>query len=761
MKKSLALTLLTIFTLSLLGKEVILDGTSTVTLDIKNPIPAEKTAQRDLVTYIKKIFGQYPGKSSAKAKFILRYDSKIDEQEFTIKCANNQVVITGGRPQGLLYGVYWFIDRKMGVHLYDAHAEYCPSLPFIKVKSFEKIGKPAVKDRMYLFTNSKIPSYKGDESGIRCATFNLLSGNRPVEAKNLETKYGERPIWAPPLGSHGMLGLIDAYKYRDRKEFFALQDGQRIDPVARGVTVDYCLTNEELIKETAKRCIYFLDRAPTARYISISEGDGNRGMCACEPCQKLVKAHGNRESARWVYFANRVGRIVKKTYPKVKLVIFAYIASQKPPVNMTADDNVAVQIVTLGVRKGRPYNDPKNKLATVFINNVVKEWLKICKNVMIWDYVWQGHRLMTYPDQLINLENIKYFASLGVSAIFPEDSAIGLRLINQGCPFRPWVLARAMWDPEDCKDGEALETMFCNEYYGKAAGQYVKQYFKLLREVHWKSGFVGMTSGGTLARAPFEAPEVTAKCYKIMLQAYEAAKKEQDRAYIRRTYETFLPVKFMVACDYAKLKHLLPDKKTSQEHIQEIRSYIRGKTKDMILWTNNKRMHRLLASAEGMGDINADCSREYGMHKATNAYDGNLKTGWTPGLGVGWTMIDLGENRFINRITTVFHQMRYSKRTTYKVEGSFDKKAWRVMVPEKTVTIPEILQKTGNPGEIYNFDDVILPINVEARYIRTTMIKNEGRDAKGQYKRDDVQHREQYFNLKDLPEELKKSIVKK
>ena len=162
MKKSLALTLLTFFTLSLLSKEVILDGTSTVTLDIKNPIPAEKTAQKELVTYIKKIFGQYPGKSSAKAKFILRYDSKIDEQEFTIKCANNQVIITGGRPQGLLYGVYWFIDRKMGVHLYDAHAEYCPSLPFIKVKSFEKIGKPAVKDRMYLFTNSKIPSYKGD-----------------------------------------------------------------------------------------------------------------------------------------------------------------------------------------------------------------------------------------------------------------------------------------------------------------------------------------------------------------------------------------------------------------------------------------------------------------------------------------------------------------------------------------------------------------------------------------------------------------------
>ena len=142
---------------------------------------------------------------------------------------------------------------------------------------------------------------------------------------------------------------------------------------------------------------------PNAKYISLSEGDGNRGMCGCAPCQALIKKHGNVESARWVYFANRVGEQLKKDYPNVKLVIFAYIASQKPPVNIKANDNVAVQIVTLGIRRGRPYTDPKNKMANKFMKNIFDAWQKVCKNILIWDYVWGGHRLMTFPDQLLNL----------------------------------------------------------------------------------------------------------------------------------------------------------------------------------------------------------------------------------------------------------------------------------------------------------------------------------------------------------------------
>ena len=60
---------------------VIIDGTATVKMDIKNPIPSEQTAKNELNTYIKRIFAAYPGKSSAGAQFILRHDPALDEQE--------------------------------------------------------------------------------------------------------------------------------------------------------------------------------------------------------------------------------------------------------------------------------------------------------------------------------------------------------------------------------------------------------------------------------------------------------------------------------------------------------------------------------------------------------------------------------------------------------------------------------------------------------------------------------------------------------
>lgn len=753
--KNLFNILLVLSSLILWAKSpVIIDGRTQVKLEISKPIPAEKTAEKELKDYLKKIFASPKGRSSAKTQIILRYDSKLGAEEFKIICQNNKVIISGGRKRGVLFGAYYFLDRKLGVHWFDPYNEYCPSKEKISLNAFTKHGKPAFKLRGSLYGNS--------EEGFRWASRNLLSSNHPKRDVDVFEKYGEEVSWSLPLGAHGMLGLIPGDIYKNHPEFFAVQDGKRIDGAKRGVTTDYCLTNEALIKETIKRARQFLKMSPNAKYLSVSEGDGNRGMCGCEPCQKLVKAHGNRESARWIYFLNRVGSELKKDYPNVKLVCFAYITSQQPPVNIKANDNVAVQIVTLGIRRGRPYTDAKNKMANKFLETIVYPWQKVCKNVMIWDYVWGGSHWMTYPDQLINLKNIQELYHKGITeGWFPEE--IGLMTGNtpkQGCPFRPWLLARGMWDPNECGDGEELETLFCNEYYGKAAGPYVKQYYKYLRDEHWKSGFVGMTSGGTLVSARFEAPEVTAKSHEILQKALEAAKKEQIREHIRRTYEATLPVKLLIATDYAKVKQFTKLDKTAEGYIAEMRSYIRGKSKSQKDWTRFKQLHRILNMLGGIGNIVAYANREYGRFKAGCAYDNSFATNWTPGLGNGWIMIDLGNNRFINRITSTFHQMRYVKRVTYIVEGSFDKKAWRVMIPKRTATVPEKLQQTGDPHKVYLFDDVTLPKDVEARYIRTRIIKMERRLPNGQYSGQDAQLMEQSYNLKELPKELEKSIIK-
>ena len=73
---------------------------------------------------------------------------------------------------------------------------------------------------------------------------------------------------------------------------------------------------------------------------------------------------------------------------------------------------------------------------------------------------------------------------------------------------------------------------------------------------------------------------------------------------------------------------------------------------------------------------------------------------------------------------------------------------------------PEKLQQEGNLREIFNFDDVILPKDVEARYIRTRIIKAERRLGSGEYGGQDAQLVEQMFNIREIPEQLKKSMIK-
>ena len=82
------------------------------------------------------------------------------------------------------------------------------------------------------------------------------------------------------------------------------------------------------------------------------------------------------------------------------------------------------------------------------------------------------------------------------------------------------------------------------------------------------------------------------------------------------------------------------------------------------------------------------------------------------------------------------------------------------MIPKKVFTVPEKIQQAKDVSKTYCVDDVTLEKDVEARYIRTRIFKNERRTGTGGYKADDCQLMEQYFNLKEIPEELKKSFVK-
>ena len=732
-----SLFLLFMLCMSLCAAPLKLDHTMSISLDIPNPTPAEKTAIEELNTYLQRIFGYYAEKRNG-VKLILRYNAAMGEEQFRITAKGKQIVIEGGRPRGVLYGAYYFLDRKLGVHWFTPYDEYVPEYDSKELEEFTYNGKPAIRIRMELIYTDKYQ--------IRYAARNLL--NRSANNMIPDAKYGESRVFSPPLNCHGMHYIIPAHKYnlRNHPEFFALINGKRVNPEIAGGSTDYCLTNPGLIAATVKEARNYLKKAPDAKYISIQEGDGTRGTCHCKTCQDLVNKCGKRESARWIYFANAVGKELNKEFPNVKFLVFAYTASRLAPSNIKAEDYVAVQFCSWGARRGLPYAHPKNKGGREMLKQI-QDWLKVCKNILMWDYTYTfGNLWFQQPDMLLNIDNMKSFAELGVDGVFCEDHELRNTNVHFGYQFRNWLLARAMWNPDEC-NGEELEQMFCREFYGKKAGKYIATYWKLLRDTNRKQGFSEFTPGGSLGKADFEQPATTIKSMKLMEQALNAVKTD-ERIYRRRVYEAFIPLKFRMIMDYAKLKSMgVMGDLTPKGMVQELRQYIRGKSKGPGTWARYKMIHRNLNTLEGTAEINASASRVYGAGYVAKAYDKSIDLGsnWHSGTSTAWSQIDFGEKRPINRITTVFAKYPVVIGGDYTVQGSFDGKSWYTMIPRQKFK--------ADPGKLWVYTDIQLPEPIEARFIRTHIYRLNT-IIQGKVRVQDVIMQEQFYNLQELPQDL-------
>ncbi|MBO4646776.1 MAG: DUF4838 domain-containing protein [Lentisphaeria bacterium] len=733
MKKIISIFCLFAVLIPLCG-QVTIDGSYGVRLDIRKPIPAEVNAEKELQHYLSEIFGTPQAafdRRSGKA-VILRHDPSLGREEFKITAdPSGNVVISGGRPRGVMYGAYYFLDRKLGVHWYSPYAEYVPKKKSVEVTGLPHHGKPTFVARLMLS--------KPDKVSRRWQARNMLTSNATLT--EIYPELGEESVFAPPMACHGLHRIIPGSKYRNHPEFFALINGKRRDPMKVTVGMDYCLTNPGLIEATIKECREYLKQMPNATYISIQEGDGTLGNCECAPCQKLKKECGDRESARWVYFANKVSEGLKDEFPNVKFLIFAYTASKAPPTNIKANDHVAVELCAWGNHRGKPYGHYHNKNGNSLLRQL-KAWKEVCPNLLIWDYTYTfSDSFMQTPDMLLNIDNMKSFAEFGANGIFPEDNYP--QVIAYGIPFKLWLLARAMWNPDEC-DGEKLEETFCLEYFGEKAGKFILEYYRNLRKVHHKQGLVAFTGGGAIGRAAFEDPEVTAYSLKLFEQALEAVKG--DRVLTRRVVETMIPVKYRALVDYQQVRPLAGLKQTPQDLADDIIHYLMGKQKSPYLraYYNHyiKKVNALIHGAT----IKATANRRYGMSLPSNAFDGNIKTDWHAGAGNGWIQIEFEEKQPIQRITTCFYKGSGSVTIDYQIDGSFDGVTWFPMVKRNV--------SKWDPKYYFHFTDIKFNQMIEAKYIRTTIYKVMYEVKTGVLAPNDVLLREQWFNLKGLPPEL-------
>ena len=453
-----------------------------IVVDKKFELWTEALAVRELIDYLKKITGVdfkvvkagnekemdsciYVNRVAARKLGINL--AKLDSQAFVIQTRGNDIFITGGKRDGYLYGVYYFLENILGVRWWNKTEEFIPEKNKLVVSSCNIKKTPSftlrASHRMH-----KLPSMKFYYDYYYNQTFD----GKVRKIKNYRDR--SRPE------NHNLIRFyVKEELFKTHPEWFAEIKGKRTLAAH-----DLCLTNPAVTKYIAgqimKKIAY--DRvasqklATSAPFIYSVGREDNARWCECPSCKKYAKQH--RKSGLLFNFINNIAKEVKDKYPEVIISSLAYQGSAKPPIDLVIADNVAPVYCFEKRNMARPLTDKSNKKAL----DELKGWAAISKNLFIWDYMksfasfHKGKYEYDFPTpSMMHLAtDYKLCKQLGVNGVFVQNS---YNELNDLWGLKNWMLAKLYFDTS--LDNEILMQTYLKGYYG-AAWKNIRAYIKLL-----------------------------------------------------------------------------------------------------------------------------------------------------------------------------------------------------------------------------------------------------------------------------------------
>lgn len=485
---------------------------------------AEQTAARELADYLGKVTGaefktvtEAATAEPAKAIYLgwtaFAADKGIDcaklgPEEWVVKSFGDDLVITGGRSRGTLYGVYDFLENQVGVHWLSRDSEVVPKRPTLAVGPLDHRAKPTFRIR------NNYPT-RLDEEEMRFRVRNrqnYYGGNVFDVPTQFFDSYGGREFIGGPWHCHNFSMYVPVKKYgAGHPEYYALdENGKRVLPLDTGKESDHmtggiCLTQPEVRKIVLAGLLELIaadrkefppgrpaspDQPPPILY-DVSQQD-NDVVCHCTDCRALVKREGS-ESGPLIDFINELADGVGKLHPEIKLQTFAYMWSGIPPKTLRPRDNVVIRwcdwFATQGEQKNPEPWQPLTAPVNAWRAENLRQWSAITPaGLHVWDYgepfAWGGFPFTQAP---MLAEDFRLFADNHVFAIFlqtggywPWTEAHDLGLGLGPCHFSPlynWLACQLMLDPR--KPVEPLIDTFMAGYYGPAAPTMRALYDKL------------------------------------------------------------------------------------------------------------------------------------------------------------------------------------------------------------------------------------------------------------------------------------------
>ena len=422
---------------------------TTVTITSSNE-PTAISAAQELSKYLQK-----KGVAIAEDGFAISIvvDASLEQDSYKIEVTENGMTVTGDK-NGVLYGVYNFLEKYAGIRFFTPTLEICPkgeiTLPMGEILSHN----PAMKAR-------RLTWHCIASSPEWCVKHGINFGvNIPEELGGQRLNYGK-------LFVHTINILAETtYPYP-----------------AYGTNP--CVTDPTVLATVIKNVRKALEENPAINILSVSQNDFE-GWCHCPNCRKIEEEEGS-PAGPLLRFVNAVAEDLEKDYPNVIVDTLAYKYTQTTPKITKPHKNVCIRLCSINCCFTHPLENKDCPRSQKFYNDIV-EWGKICDKLHIWDYTTNFHYyLSTFPNFGVLHKNMKFFAENNVVSMFPQGNGQGVS--GEFGEVRAYLLAKLMWDPYmDEETYYRHMDEFLEAYYG-AGWQNVRNFIDKTTALAANGGF--------------------------------------------------------------------------------------------------------------------------------------------------------------------------------------------------------------------------------------------------------------------------------
>lgn len=458
--------------------------TQYVIVTAENATTAEQNAAQELHDCLKKVTGKdfrivdQKQAGTLRGIFVGNTDfasangmkqGSFGREEWCIRNVGKDIVIAGGRPRGVLNGVYEFLERFAGCRRYGLEMRRMPTIGNLAIPDgLDIAGRPPFLYRDIYYLSTGIP---------RDAYYDSRAWNK-LFSYAAPAKYGFSEMSGSPSAGHTY--LVYAADFPEDISWMAPNGHRSRVTVTTGGQI--CYSHPEVRRRFAEKLRGYIkadrtacdkDGKPYPIIYAVNANDCGT-LCYCPECRALAEKYN--PSGMVIDFTNAVAAAIAKEYPDVLVMMFAYKEAAAPPRGIKARDNVMVQMALMDVEFSgaenrdvlRPVTHPHN---SQFVKTL-DAWRKSAANLALWDYWRLYYDLFPTPYSIVgNLPaKIRLYREFGIKQVFVEFPLMvkpGIQCPNSFIDLTVYAGAKLLDNPD--LDYPALIADFMTGVYGKGA----------------------------------------------------------------------------------------------------------------------------------------------------------------------------------------------------------------------------------------------------------------------------------------------------